>query len=67
MNNYGRMTEPRLSRVGLYKDREGLWRWRAIALNHEIVAVSESYVRRKDAVDEAVNLWPDIEISEEDE
>lgn len=56
-----------LSRVELYKDREGLFRFRAVALNGEIVAVSESYSRRKDCADEAIRLWPDMEVSETDE
>lgn len=56
-----------LSRVEIYRDRENQWRFRAVALNGEIVAVSEGYHNRQDTVDEAVRLWPDAEIEEEGE
>lgn len=54
-----------LNRVEIYKDHTGQWRFRAIALNGEIVAQGESYHNRQDAVDEAVRLWPDADVHEE--
>lgn len=57
-----------LSRIELYRDRERLWRFRAIALDRETIAVvSEPYEKRSDCVDEASRLWPDMEVSETDE
>lgn len=53
-----------LSRVELYRDRDGRWRFRAVALNGEIVAVSEAYENRSDAEGEAARLWPDTSIEE---
>lgn len=54
-----------LSRVELYTDRDNLWRFRAVALNGEIVAVSESYERSSDARDEAERLWQDTDVVHE--
>lgn len=56
-----------LSRVEIYKDREDQFRFRAVALNGETVAVSEGYHNRGDAVDEATRLWPDADVHETDE
>ncbi len=53
-----------LSRVELFRDRERQWRFRAVALNGETVAVSEGYENRKDALTEAVLLWPDTPIDD---
>lgn len=56
----GRLAEARSSRRGgvnpprpdarVYKDDAGGWRWRMRAANGEIVAGSESYTRRYDAL-----------------
>lgn len=35
--------------VTTYRDEAGLWRWRLVALNGEIVATGESHTRRADA------------------
>ncbi len=42
----------------LYKDGQGLWRWRLKAANGEIIASGESYHNKEDAV-KAVNLVMD--------
>lgn len=36
----------------IYRDKQGRWRWRLMAANHEIIADSgQSYGRRRDAED----------------
>lgn len=38
----------------IYKDKEGKWRWRAVARNGQIVAAShQGYVNKKDCLDNA--------------
>lgn len=42
----------RRRKLWVYRDAEGLWRWRLTAGNHRIVAASEQgYVRRSYALD----------------
>jgi uncharacterized protein YegP (UPF0339 family) len=42
------MTERRAN-AKVYKDDEGMWRFRVQAANGEIVAIGESYARKADA------------------
>lgn len=51
-----------LSRIEVYKDTHDEWRFRAIALNGEIVSVGEGYVNQIDCIGEAAKLWPDEKI-----
>ena len=39
----------------VYKDRAGEYRWRLVAANGEIVAASEGYKNKKDAI-ETINI-----------
>lgn len=52
--------ETHLSRVELYRDADGQFRFRAVARNNEIVSISEGYHHLGDCRDEAVKLWPNI-------
>lgn len=38
-----------MSKYDVFQDDEGLWRWRLVAANNEIVAQSESYTTKADA------------------
>ena len=41
----------------LYKDKEGKWRWRAVAKNGNIVAAScQGYVNKQDCINNAKML-----------
>jgi uncharacterized protein YegP (UPF0339 family) len=52
-------------RVELYRDREGGWRWRRVAVNEEVIAESgEGYVNKLHAVRMAAQLNPDTVIVE---
>ena len=40
-----------MTKIEYYRDRAGKWRWRFVAANGEIVAVSsQGYVRKADAI-----------------
>ncbi len=52
-------------RVRIFSDSTGEFRFSAVAGNGEVVATSEGYTRRVDAVDEAQKLWPDAEVEDE--
>jgi uncharacterized protein YegP (UPF0339 family) len=54
-----------MSKVELYRDEAGEWRWRRRASNGQVVSVSgEGYVDRTHAREMAAQLNPDIEIVE---
>lgn len=42
----------------------GHWYWHAKAANHEIIAQSEGYVHRTDAIEAASKAFPGIEVKE---
>lgn len=49
-----------ISKIEVYKDRSGEYRWRYIARNGNIMATSsEGYVNRGDAVSAVETLWED--------
>lgn len=49
-----------VARIELYRDDSGDWRWRALAGNGEIVAVSgEGYRNRQHGERMALELFPD--------
>jgi uncharacterized protein len=40
----------------VYKDKGGEWRWRLKAENHQIVASSEGYKEKRDAIESAASM-----------
>ena len=48
-----------IAQYQIFKDEQGQWRWRLIAKNGEIVATSEGYTRRSNAIKMAKRM-PEI-------
>jgi len=49
-------------RVELFRGRDRLWYFHRVAANNEVVADSEGYQNRADAVATAVRLFPDVNV-----
>lgn len=45
-----------MARIQVYRDRAGEYRWRLVAGNNEIVAVSEGYTLKQGATRSAQNV-----------
>lgn len=43
-------------RVEYFKDKKGKWRFRIVAVNNEVVAQSQGYKHKRDAVDIAKRI-----------
>jgi len=50
------------NRVELFRGQDGLWYFRRVARNNEIVASSEGYQNRADAVKIAHETFPDVAV-----
>ena len=46
--------------IGVFKDAKGEWRFNVMAGNHEIVACSEGYHNKQDALDTVKLLRDDL-------
>jgi uncharacterized protein YegP (UPF0339 family) len=51
--------------IRIYKDKNGQYRWHAVAGNGEIVAQGEAHTRLGDAVRAAQNVFPGVRIVED--
>jgi len=49
-------------RVELFRGQDRLWYFRRVAANNEVVADSEGYQNRADAVATAARLFPDVNV-----
>ena len=49
-------------RVELFRGRDRLWYFHRVAANNEVVADSEGYQNRADAIATAVRLFPDVNV-----
>jgi uncharacterized protein YegP (UPF0339 family) len=58
MSNFERALHDRFT-VEFWKDASKQWRFTVRGGNGEIVAQSEAYKRKKDAVDIVARLWPE--------
>jgi len=47
-------------RVEVFRGDDGLWYWHRVAPNNEIMADSEGYQNRADAMKTATSLFPDV-------
>jgi uncharacterized protein len=51
----------------VYRDAQGLWRWRLVAANGDITATSgEGYTHRQHALEMATRMSADVEIDDPD-
>jgi uncharacterized protein YegP (UPF0339 family) len=54
--------ETSVTQIQVFKsEKSGEWYWRAVAGNNEIVATSEAYTRKEDAIYSAASVFPGVE------
>lgn len=53
-------TEPFTDYAEVFEADDGLWYWHVKAANHEIIAQSEGYVNRGDAISVLEQHFPDV-------